>query len=160
MRRTITALAAMALVLGACGAGEAGDTATTAGPPGTTTAPPTTTTQPDAATVQVAPSSLGEILVDADGRSLYLFMPDAQGESTCYDACESNWPPLTVEGIAGDGVEAALLGTTERTDGSVQVTYNGWPLYHFGGDAAAGDTNGQGLNDVWFVVSPTGEAIE
>ena len=160
MRRAITALAAMALILSACGAGEAGDTTTTAGPPGTTTAPPTATTEPDAATVQVASSSLGEILVDADGRSLYLFMPDAQGESTCYDACESNWPPLTVEGIAGDGVDAALLGTTERTDGSVQVTYNGWPLYHFGGDAAAGDTNGQGLNDVWFVVSPTGEAIE
>jgi len=160
MRRAMTALAAMALILSACSAGDTEGSTTTAGPPGTTVAPATTTTETDAATLNVASSDLGEILVDADGRTLYLFMPDDQGASTCYDSCESNWPPFTVEGIAGDGVDAALLGTTERTDGSVQVTYNGWPLYHFGGDVAPGDTNGQGLNDVWFVVSASGEAIQ
>jgi predicted lipoprotein with Yx(FWY)xxD motif len=60
---------------------------------------------------------------------------------------------------AGEGVDAALLGTITRDDGAMQVTYNGWPLYYFADDTAPGDANGQGLGDVWFLVSPTGEAI-
>lgn len=111
------------------------------------------------AAISVANGPLGDILVDADGSTLYLFIPDGQGESTCYDQCETNWPPLTGEISAGDGLDAALLGSSTRTDGSEQVTYNGWPLYYFAGDAAPGDTNGQGINDIWFVVSPAGEAI-
>lgn len=109
--------------------------------------------------IEVASTDLGEMLVDGDGNSLYLFIPDAQGDSTCYDDCEANWPPLTDGAEAGPDVDAALIGSTTRTDGSDQVTYNGWPLYYFAGDAAPGDTNGQGLNDVWFVVSPAGEPI-
>jgi predicted lipoprotein with Yx(FWY)xxD motif len=109
--------------------------------------------------IEVASTDLGEMLVDADGNSLYLFIPDAQGDSTCYDDCEANWPPLTDGAEAGAEVDAALIGSTTRTDGSEQVTYNGWPLYYFAGDAAPGDTNGQGLNDVWFLVSPSGEPI-
>lgn len=111
------------------------------------------------AMVTVADSPEGEILVDQEGFSLYLFVPDDQGESTCYDDCEANWPPLTGEVEAGEGVDAALLGTTERTDGTTQATYDGWPLYYFANDAAAGDVNGQGVNDVWFLVSPSGEGI-
>jgi predicted lipoprotein with Yx(FWY)xxD motif len=109
--------------------------------------------------IEVASTDLGEKLVDGDGNTLYLFIPDAQGDSTCYEDCEANWPPLTDGTEAGSGVDAGLLGSTTRTDGSEQVTYNGWPLYYFAGDAAPGDTNGQGINDVWFVVSPAGEAI-
>lgn len=111
------------------------------------------------ALVAVAASELGEILVDGEGNTLYLFTPDQQGESTCYDQCESAWPPLVGEVTAGDGADPALVGSTIRTDGTVQVTYNDWPLYYFAGDEAPGDTNGQGLNDVWFVVAPSGEAI-
>lgn len=107
----------------------------------------------------VAESDFGPILSDADGNVLYLFTPDEGGESTCYDACADSWPPLLGSPSPGDGVDESLLGTTERSDGSIQVTYAGWPLYYFAADAAAGDTNGQGLNSVWFVVSPDGEAI-
>lgn len=111
------------------------------------------------ASIEVASSDLGEILVDGEGTTLYLFTPDAQGDSTCYDDCEANWPPLTDGAEAGSGVDAGLLGSTTRTDGSEQVTYNGWPLYYFAGDVAPGETNGQGINEVWFVVSPAGEPI-
>jgi len=156
-------LIAFALLVAACGGGDAGGT-TTAAPETTTTVAETTAagaTEAPAAgqTVAVATTDLGEILVDASGSTLYLFVPDDQGASTCYDACESNWPPLVGEISAGDGVDGALLGTVARDDGSVQVTYSGWPLYHFANDAAPGDVNGQGINDVWYVVSGAGEAV-
>lgn len=109
--------------------------------------------------LEVASTDLGEFLVDGDGNTLYLFIPDAQGDSTCYEDCETNWPPLTDGAEAGSGVDAGLIESITRNDGSEQVTYNGWPLYHFAGDAAPGDTTGQGINDVWFVISPAGEPI-
>ncbi len=104
---------------------------------------------------------LGTFLVDAEGMTLYIFLGDEPGKSNCYDACAQNWPPLLSDGVpvAGNGVDGDLLGTAERSDGSVQVTYNGWPLYYFATDAAAGDTNGQGIKDVWYVIGPDGEAI-
>jgi predicted lipoprotein with Yx(FWY)xxD motif len=115
-----------------------------------------------AVTVMVADSALGQILVDGEGRTLYMFKPDTAGESTCYDECESNWPPLTVTGdiTVGEGLDAALFTTVDRTDGSKQVKAGAWPLYFFKNDAAPGDTNGQDQGDVWYVVSPTGEPIE
>lgn len=104
--------------------------------------------------------ALGTMLVDEAGSTLYLFIPDARGESTCYDACEASWPPLIGQVTAEGNVDAGLIGSTTRNDGTDQVTYNGWPLYYFAGDTGPGDVNGQGLNDIWFVVSPAGEAIE
>ena len=113
------------------------------------------------ATVQTADSGLGTILVDADGNTLYVFDADEDGTSTCYGECEDNWPPLTADApTAGEGADESLLGTTERDDGSVQVTYDGRPLYFFAGDAAPGDTNGQAVGDVWWVVDAEGAAIE
>ena len=122
------------------------------------------------ATVNVSETTdFGPILVDGEGMSLYLFMADTQnsGTSTCGDddGCATEWPPLVTEGdpVAGEGVDATLLGTITRDDGSTQVTYNGWPLYFFAEDTAAGDTNGQGIDEfggLWFLVSPAGEAIE
>ena len=162
-------LIALVLVAAACGGDD--DTAettpptteapTTAAP--TTEAAPETTAQPETAAgeiLAVAGSGLGDILVDGDGNALYLFTPDAQGASTCYDGCAEAWPPLVTEVGAGDGVDGALLGTVARDDGTEQVTYNGWPLYYFAGDNAAGDTNGQGVNDVWFVLDAAGNAID
>ena len=112
------------------------------------------------AVVAVEDSELGQIVVDSEGRTLYVFLVDETSESTCYDDCEANWPPLTVEGDpAGEDVDASLLGTAEREDGSTQVTLDGHPLYYFGGDQTSDDVNGQGVGDVWYVVSPEGEAI-
>lgn len=121
-----------------------------------------------AATVEVSESTeFGPILVNGEGMSLYAFMGDTQdsGASTCMDDCAVEWPPLTTDGdpVAGEGVDETLLGTITREDGSLQVTYNGWPLYLFEEDAAPGDTNGQGIEDefgLWFLVSPVGEPIQ
>lgn len=113
------------------------------------------------ATVTVVDSDHGEILADAEGNVLYGFTPDTAGDSTCYDACEEAWPPLIADGdpVAGEGVDATL-STTTRTGGEIQVKAGEWPLYYFAGDQNPGDTNGQGLQGVWFVVSPSGELIE
>lgn len=104
---------------------------------------------------------LGAFLVDEAGLSLYIFLNDTPGTSNCYDACAVTWPPLLVDGelVAGDDVDTALLGTTVRDDGSTQLTYNGWPLYYFIGDAAPGDVAGQNVNEIWFVIAPDGEYI-
>jgi len=112
-----------------------------------------------AADLQLSTSDLGEILVDADGNTLYLFVPDNQGDSTCYDGCEANWPIVAELSSVGDGLDDGLLGAIERTTGDTQASYNGWPLYYFINDAGAGDTNGQGVNDVWFVLDADGNAV-
>lgn len=109
----------------------------------------------DGVTVAVAESSLGSILVDGAGMTLYVFVPDEQGPSTCVDACLEAWPALPGPAAAGEGVDETLLGTAPRPeDGSAQATCAGWPLYTFVQDAAPGDVNGQGANDVWFVLDP------
>lgn len=126
----------------------------------TTSEVQTTTTS---ATVRVAAHpELGDILVGSDGRTLYMFDPDTQGDgtSTCSGGCAEAWPPLTVEAspTAGAAVTAEL-DTFERTDGTTQITANGWPLYYFANDEVAGDANGQGVNDVWWVLRPDGTPV-
>lgn len=100
---------------------------------------------------------LGDFLVGANGMTLYTFTNDEPGVSNCADECTDNWPPLTVREndrlVAGEGIEGEL-GTIERADGGLQVTYNGMPLYFFAEDVAVGDTNGQGRGERWFVVAP------
>ncbi|MFN8502255.1 LPXTG cell wall anchor domain-containing protein [Kouleothrix sp.] len=110
-------------------------------------------------TVKVAKNAtLGNILTDNDGRTLYRFTPDViNTSSACYNQCAVAWPPLLIgEGspVAGDGVDGNLLGVLTRTDGTRQVMYNGMPLYYFDGDKNPGDTNGQFLRNVWFIVKP------
>ena len=114
--------------------------------------------------VAVASSKLGQILVDKRGRTLYLFARDKHGKSTCSGLCAGYWPALTTKGkpTAISGARKALLGTTRRKDGRLQVTYRGHPLYRFSGDTAAGQTSGEGLTDFgggWWVVSPAGQKI-
>ena len=113
------------------------------------------------ATVLVADSDLGEILTDAEGNVIYFFANDTEGTSTCADDCLANWPPVPADGTptAGDGVTAEL-GTTDATDGTTMLTVNGFPAYYFAGDQAPGDTNGQGVGDVWWVFGADGEPIE
>jgi len=115
-------------------------------------------------TVAVAKSRLGRILVDSKGITLYDFVKDKGGASSCYGACAALWPPLITKAKphAGQGVRASLLGTTKRKDGKLEVTYNGHPLYYFVSDRKPGQTTGQGVNQFgspWWVISPTGKEI-
>ena len=115
--------------------------------------------------VRTARTGLGQILVDSNGRTLYLFEKDSATSSTCYGACASAWPPATIAGAldAGTGASAAFLGTVRRTDGTIQLSYNGHPLYYYAGDANAGDTTGQGLLQFgakWYVLGANGAKID
>lgn len=103
---------------------------------------------------------LGAILVEASGRTLYLRTSDEPQVSNCSGGCALAWPPLVAvdDPAAGDGVDGDLLDTISREDGSVQVTYNGRPVYYYALDEKPGDTNGQGVGDVWFTASTAGEA--
>ncbi len=107
-------------------------------------------------------AQLGSFLVDGKGMTLYVFMKDTGPTSTCYGKCASFWPPLLTSGaaVAGSGVDSSKLGTTARTDGTTQVTYNGHPLYYFSQDTKPGDTNGQKIQGIWFVVSPSGDPVQ
>jgi predicted lipoprotein with Yx(FWY)xxD motif len=115
--------------------------------------------------VALGKTTLGKVLVDARGRTLYLFAKDKRGRSACYGACATYWPPLvsTAKPQEGRGVRASLLGLTTRTDGKRQVTYAGHPLYTFSLDTRAGQTSGQGLTDFggsWNAVAASGRAVK
>jgi predicted lipoprotein with Yx(FWY)xxD motif len=127
---------------------------------GPTAAPPTqAATAGSGLTLEVANDpELGDFVAGADGMTLYVFLPDEGDTSACNGECAVNWPPLTGEVAAGAGVTGAL-GTITREDGSAQVTLGGAPLYYFIGDEAAGDVNGQGLQDVWYLASPAGTPV-
>ena len=118
-----------------------------------------------AATVRTHKSSLGKILINAQGRTLYLFEKDKGRHSSCYGQCASFWPPLLTKGkpTAAAGAKASLLGTTRRSNGTMQVTYAGHPLYRFTQDKKAGQTGGEGLKFFgggWYVLSPSGKKID
>jgi predicted lipoprotein with Yx(FWY)xxD motif len=146
-RVAIVPLAAVALVCTGVGISDAG-----------------AATKHTPATVKIAKTSLGNVLVDSKGRTLYLFGADTGTTSTCTGACATNWPPARVTGTptAGKGALAALVGTTTRTDGKPQVTYNGHPVYRFIGDKKAGDTNGEGLTafgGTWSALGSAGTKV-
>jgi predicted lipoprotein with Yx(FWY)xxD motif len=110
--------------------------------------------------VAIADSSLGKILVDGKGMTLYMFVPDNQGPSTCVDKCVDAWPALAGPATAGDGVDASKLGVAARPDGTQQATYGGWPLYTFIQDSAPGDVNGQDSGEKWYVIGADGQPIK
>ena len=145
----------IALVIAGCGGGGGNATAATAKP---------MSASGGSATIGVANNgSLGKILVDSKGRTVYLFKKDTGPKSMCSGACAVDWPPVTTTGkpTAGKGLTASMVGTTTRSDGSRQVTYNGHPLYLYIGDQKAGDTNGQNVSAFgaeWYVLSPAGSA--
>jgi predicted lipoprotein with Yx(FWY)xxD motif len=149
-------VAALTLVAAACGGGGEEPSGTVA------TAAPTTTAaqQEGATTVAVASSGLGDILVDAEGRTLYAFTKDKGDQSACSGQCADNWPALIGTATAGTGVQASLLSTAMQANGDSQVTYSGRPLYYFAGDAKPGDTNGQGVGNVWFVLTADGQLVQ
>jgi predicted lipoprotein with Yx(FWY)xxD motif len=160
MRRSLLALALLAVpALVAAGCGGSNNSSTT------TTKTTTSASTPRGATVAVKKTGLGTILVDSSGRTLYLFEKDKADKSSCAAACASAWPPLTTSAnpTPASGVLAAKLGTSMRSNGAKEVTYNGHPLYTYAGDAAPGDTTGEGLNQFgaeWYVLSPQGKKVE
>jgi predicted lipoprotein with Yx(FWY)xxD motif len=112
----------------------------------------------------VTNTRLGTILVDGTGRTVYLFLADKGTASVCYGKCAVYWPPVLTAGTpqAGGSVNSSLLGTTKRSDGTTEVTYDGHPLYYFISDKARGDVTGQGVNGfggLWYVVAPSGVQI-
>jgi len=147
---TLTGAIAALTVIAGCGGSTAGTSPT----------PAATGT-----TISVATNAkLGQILVDASGKTIYLFVADTGTSSTFYTSCAAIWPPVLTTGApqAGAGAQASLLGTTARTDGTTEVTYAGHPLYYFIQDKAAGDAKGQGINGfggLWWVMSPSGAAM-
>jgi predicted lipoprotein with Yx(FWY)xxD motif len=151
----------MAAILAGCG--DTTPSAAVASP--SPAASPASSPAGTAATIKVAADAkLGQILVNGDGMTVYLFVADTSTASTCYTSCASIWPPVLTTGapVAGTGAKASLLGTTTRTDGKVEVTYAGHPLYYFIQDKKAGDTTGQGVNGfggLWWVLTPSGAAM-
>ena len=123
-----------------------------------------TTSDGRPATVGVASTALGDMLVDLQGRTLYLFARDSGTTSACTGPCAVNWPPLRVHGapLVGSGANPSGIGRTARPDGKSQLTYNGHPLYTFVNDRKPGDTNGEGISAFggsWFAVSPAGATV-
>ena len=157
---SVVGLAVLALFAAACaGGGSSGG--------GLYGAAPTPSSGASAAAVvDLRGSRVGRILVDGQGRTLYLFEADTAGKSNCRGGCTSAWPPYLSHGApkAGAGVAGALLGTSMRNDdGGTQVTYHGHPLYHYAGDNQPGDTAGQGLNQFgakWYVLAASGNKID
>jgi predicted lipoprotein with Yx(FWY)xxD motif len=161
--RLIASLAGAALIpLSALAVGACGGAATPSRPASNSTLTAKTSSEAPA-TVGVASTGLGSILVDSRGRSLYLWLADTGAKSTCTGACAVAWPPLLAPApTAGSGAKASLLGTSKRSDGAEQVTYNHHPLYLFKGDTASGQTAGQGSTGFgapWYVLSPGGHQI-
>jgi predicted lipoprotein with Yx(FWY)xxD motif len=162
-KRSLTTFLASAAVvpliaLTLAGCGSSGTSSASAN-----TVPPTTPGG-QTATVGVTNSGLGDILVDSQDRTLYLFQKDSGTTSACTGSCATVWPPLIVTGApsAGTGANATLLATTMRPDGQSQVTYNGHPVYTYAGDHKAGDTTGQGLvafGGGWFALSSAGDQV-
>jgi predicted lipoprotein with Yx(FWY)xxD motif len=157
---SVAALAGLALVVAACSGGSSGGGLYGGGPA-------TSSGKRMGAVVEVRGSALGKILVDGQGRTLYLFEADKAGKSLCNGACASAWPPYLSDGApqAGAGVANSLLATSVRVDdgGGAQVTYRGHPLYYYAGDDEPGDTTGQGLDQFgakWFVLAPSGDKID
>jgi predicted lipoprotein with Yx(FWY)xxD motif len=148
---SVAALPLVALAVAGCGSASS------------SVAPPTTK-DGRAATIGVANESLGDVLVNTRGRTLYLFQKDSGTTSECTGACAANWPPLRANGspTIGSGAKAALLASTMRSDGSRQITYNSHPLYTFVKDTKAGETNGEGLTafgGTWYAISPAGNQV-
>ena len=100
-------------------------------------------------------STLGNILVDEKGMTLYFFSKDANGQSACTEGCLANWPVFYAANLEiGSGLDQADFAVITRSDGKAQITYKGWPLYYFANDNAAGDVNGEGVKNVWYVAKP------
>lgn len=150
------AVALIALAASGCGGSSSGTSAAVVAPK---------SASGQAATIGTANvASLGNVLVDSQGRTVYLFQKDSGTTSACLGPCASAWPPIRGNGspTVGSGLNASLAGTAPRSDGKPQVTYNGHPLYLFSGDQNPGDANGQGstaFGGGWFALNAAGSPV-
>ncbi len=161
---SVAVLGAVLLTAAACSSGSSSPS-TTSSNRGSTSTPTTsggsTTSSSSSLAVNVAHvGSSGLVLVDRAGLTLYRYTPDGSGKSNCNAGCATVWPPLTVPAgttkVAGStALASGSLATITRSDGTLQVTYKGMPLYTYSGDMAAGQANGQGAGGIWFVVPVT-----
>jgi predicted lipoprotein with Yx(FWY)xxD motif len=159
----LTAAGVLAAGCGSSGSGSGSGNSGGGGIYGGGGTTPSTGAQSGVATVTAASSKLGMVLVDGNGRTLYLFEKDQPNQSACSGACAAAWPVDQSSGTpkAAGGVKASMLGTISRGDGTTQVVYNGHPLYYYAGDSGPGQLNGQGIDAFgakWFVVTPAGGA--
>jgi predicted lipoprotein with Yx(FWY)xxD motif len=164
----IAAVVGVSVLVAACGGSSGGSTtAAASGSAATATSSSNAASNatPAAAksiSISTASGKAGTYLTGTGGRALYLWVADANGMSSCSGACAQAWPPLKGKPTAGKGVTSSDLGTIKRSDGSMQATYKGHPLYYFAGDSGSGTTNGQGSDAFgakWWLVSPAGAAI-
>jgi predicted lipoprotein with Yx(FWY)xxD motif len=160
----LVALAAVGVLAAGCGSNGSGSSSGGMGGYGSSGTAPASGGASSVATVSATTTSLGMILVDGSGRTLYLFEKDQPNQSACAGACAAAWPVDQSSGTpkAGSGVTASMLGTIKRSDNTTQVTYNQHPLYYFQGDSGAGQQHGQGVDAFgakWFVVGPAGGAV-
>jgi len=166
VKMLIAAAAPLAITLIAVACGSSAGQASSSTPYGSAAPASATVSVAGKATrLGAARSSLGRIVVDGTGRTLYLFEKDKNHRSACYGACARYWPPLLSHGkpVARAGVKQSLVGTTRRRNGSKQATYAGHPLYRYVGDTRPGQTNGAGLQDFgggWDPISPAGRKVE
>jgi predicted lipoprotein with Yx(FWY)xxD motif len=176
MKKKTVFLFAMLAVVGAvvvAGCGGGGSSSSTAGSESAGGEESATTTSSSGGSAEASSSGestiasaevgeFGAVLVDSEGMTVYEFEPDQGSTSTCYGSCEAEWPPVVAAGepTAGEGAMSSALGTTKRKDGTMQVTYEGRPLYTFVGDKAPGEANGQGDDGVWWVLDESGTAIK
>ena len=168
-KNLLLVIAIASLLLAACSSdgssdgADAGDSSPTSGLYGSSDDAADADADASAAiVVETASSDLGDILVDGDGFTLYGFTPDLDaGAPTCTDGCTGAWPPVFVDGDElPDGLDPELFSLVEHPSGTNQLQVGDVPLYLFSGDAAAGDTTGQGSGDTWFVVAPDGTLIQ
>jgi predicted lipoprotein with Yx(FWY)xxD motif len=160
----VLTLLALPFVAG-CGGSDSNSSGSTDTSSAGSSSSKSTETESGPETVKTASTDVGTILVDGEGKTLYLFEKDKGPQSTCSGGCAGEWPPVTTDGKpqAGGGVTASMLATSKRSDGTVQVVYGGHPLYYFSGDSSAGATNGQGLDDFggeWYVLGANGNKVE
>jgi predicted lipoprotein with Yx(FWY)xxD motif len=151
---------ALAAVLTGCGGGTGGTSSPTTAESSTTASAPAPAGAVD---LKTASSGAGQIVVDAKGMSVYFFTKDVKdsGTSACTGACIAAWPPvLTESGSPSVEGVTATVGTIPTPEGKKQVTVNGMPVYYYIKDKAAGDITGQGVNDVWYLVSPAGDMVK
>lgn len=163
------AVIAAGVVLSACGQStQIPGAATVSAAAAVATVSPQTAADAAKQDVQVPPVALadvetvGEVLVGANGLTVYAFTEDIDGVSTCFDACAAAWPAVTVTDGFGlpEGIDPALVSSIERPDGSLQLKVGKWPLYFYAGDGAPGEANGQGVGGVWFVQAADGSLVK
>ncbi|MQY10855.1 hypothetical protein SRB5_09680 [Streptomyces sp. RB5] len=168
LRQVVVGTAAFMMISAAIGCSDNGGGGYSSSPSPTSPSATATTSAPAGAPAEVKTASagdLGTVLVDKDGRTLYLFEADKSTKSTCNGACATAWPPLLTSGkpSSSGSAKSALLGMSKRDDGKTQVTYHGHPVYLYAGDSKPGDTNGEALEQFgaeWYVLDADGNKVD